>query len=246
MAAVWPRMKQLILDLDMAPRAALDTFIAGPNVEVVQHLQALCAAPEVAHAPTYLWGQAGSGKTHLLEATCQALAQRGCAVAWLDRRAQAFAPFDEHWDAILMDDVHTYDAVQQHMAFNWFVNAVARQDERPCAVLAAGALPPADLPLRPDLRTRLAWGLVFELHTLSEQDRLLALQRAARERGMALPPEVVHYLVTRFDRDLTHLMGLLDRLDRFALRTHRAPSVPLVKAMLEEQRAESAQSDARC
>lgn len=245
-------MKQLALDLDMAPRALLSTFIAGPNVEVVQHVKALCEAPEAPEAPeasatpTYLWGPAGSGKTHLLEAAGQALEQRGCTVAWLGPRATAFAAFDDHWDAILMDDVHAYGAVQQHTAFNWFVNAVARRDERACTVLAAGALPPADLPLRPDLRTRLAWGLVFELHPLSEADRIAALQRAARERGIALPAEVMHYLVTRFDRDLSHLMALLDRLDRFALQTQRTPSVPLVKAMLEEQRLESRAADAPC
>lgn len=239
-------MKQLVLDLDMAPRALLSTFIAGPNVEAVQHVKALCEAPEAGTAPTYLWGPTGSGKTHLLEAACQSLEQRGCTVAWLDPRVTAFSPFDDHWDAILMDDVHAYDATQQHTAFNWFVNAVARRGERPCTMLAAGALPPADLPLRPDLRTRLAWGLVFELHPLPEADRMAALQRAARERGIALPGEVMHYLVTRFDRDLAHLMALLDRLDRFALQTHRPLSVPLVKAMLEEQRLEAREAGAPC
>lgn len=239
-------MKQLLLDLDMAPRATLDTFIAGPNREAVQHLKALCEAPEAVRTPTYLWGPAGCGKTHLLEAACRAFAQRGCTVAWLDARANDFAPFDERWDAILMDDVHAYDATRQRTAFNWFVNAVAGQDEHPCAVLAAGTLPPADLPLRADLRTRLAWGLVFELHPLSEQDRLCALQQAARERGMTLPAEVMRYLVTRFERDLTHLMDLLERLDRFALRTQRAPTVPLVKAMLAEQRIESKPLEPPC
>ena len=128
------------------------------------------------------------------------------------------------------DDVHLYTAVQQHAAFTWFVNAQTLQR----GVLAAGAFPPADLKLREDLRTRLGWGHVFQLHVLSEPERRAVLRQAADERGVFLPDEVMDYMLTRFSRDLASLMQLLGQLDGYALQTKRAITIPLIKAMLED------------
>jgi DnaA family protein len=90
--------------------------------------------------------------------------------------------FDERWAVVLMDDVHLYTAVQQHAAFSWFVSSQALQR----GVLAAGLLPPADLQLREDLRTRLGWGHVFQLQVLSEPERRAVLRQAADARGVFL------------------------------------------------------------
>jgi DnaA family protein len=96
-------------------------------------------------------------------------------------------------------------------------------------------LPPVDLPLREDLRTRLGWGPVFALQNLPETQARAVLRRESDRRGIFLTDEVMGYLLTRFERDLGHLMALLDRLDEFALAEHRAISVPLLKKMLAEQ-----------
>jgi DnaA-homolog protein len=101
-------------------------------------------------------------------------------------------------------------------------------------IAAAGTLPPVDLPLRDDLRTRLAWGHVFALEPLGEADARAALRREADRRGIFLSDEVMGYLLTRFSRDLKHLMALLDRLDEFALAEQRAITVPLLRRMFEE------------
>jgi DnaA family protein len=94
-----------------------------------------------------------------------------------------------------------------------------------------------DLPLREDLRTRLGWGHVFALQPLSEGETRSALRREADRRGVFLSDEVMGYLLTRFARDLTHLMRLLDRLDEFSLANKRAVTVPLLKQMLAEASA---------
>lgn len=229
-------MEQLVLDLGMAPRATLARFVVGANAAALAHLQVLCRADAAPAVPSYLWGASGAGKTHLLTAVAAELDRRGRAVAWLDSRGViGEAAFDSAWDAVLMDDVHLYDARRQHVAFNWFINAFAPPDGRPRLVLAAGALPPADLPLRADLRTRLGWGQVYELHLLTDSERAAALQQAAAARGLRLPAEVTRYLLTHFARDLGSLMALLDRLDRYALQTQRGITVPLLKHMLQEQ-----------
>ena len=101
-------------------------------------------------------------------------------------------------------------------------------------MVSAGRLPPVDLLLRDDLRSRLAWGLVFALQPLAEADARAALRREADQRGIFLSDEVMDFLLTRFARDLTHLMALLDRLDEFALSRKRAVTVPLLKEMFAE------------
>ena len=103
--------------------------------------------------------------------------------------------------------------------------------------LAAGDRPPRELPLREDLRTRIGWGHVFALEPLREPEVRAALRREADRRGVFLSDEVMDYLLTRFARDLTHLMALLDGLDSFSLANKRAITVPLLKQMLAEQHA---------
>jgi DnaA family protein len=103
---------------------------------------------------------------------------------------------------------------------------------------AAGRLPPVDLPLREDLRTRLGWGHVFALHPLSEAETRAALRRQAEERGIFLSDEVMDHVLTRQSRDLGNLMGLLDRLDRFSLARSRPITIPLLRRMLQEEDVE--------
>ena len=185
--------------------------------------------------PTYLWGEPGSGKTHLLQAVRQSLREQGSSVGWLDPTVGEPPDFDERWAAVVMDDVHLYDTELQHTAFNWFVNAVAPANGRARPVLAAGLLPPADLPLREDLRTRLGWGHVFELHVLPETEMRAVLRRAADARGVFLSDEVMNFVLGRFSRDLGSLMQLLDHLDCYALQTQRAITIPLIKSMLQNE-----------
>ena len=91
--------------------------------------------------------------------------------------------------------------------------------------------------MREDLRTRLGWGHVFALAPLGEPEVRAALRREADRRGTFLSDEVMDYLLTRFARDLKHLMAQLDRLDEFSLSTKRAITVPLLKQMLAEEGA---------
>ena len=224
-------MKQIALDIGLARGPTLAGFCAGPNEAALAHLQLWAGSPTRSPVPTYLWGGSASGKTHLLKAVAESLREQGASAGWLDASVHEPPEFDERWAVVLMDEVHLYTAVQQHTAFNWFVNAQALQR----GVLAAGALPPADLKLREDLRTRLGWGHVFQLHVLSEPERRAVLRQAADARGVFLGDDVMDFMLTRFSRDLGSLMQLLDELDGYALQTKRAITIPLIKSMLENE-----------
>lgn len=226
-------MKQIALDIGLATGPTLSSFFAGPNEAALRHLQIWVGDGANAAArspvPTYLFGSAGSGKTHLLKAVQEAFRVQGASVGWLDASVQQPPEFDERWAAVLMDDVHFYNAVQQQAAFNWFINAQTWQR----GVLAAGELPPADLKLRDDLRTRLGWGHVFQLQLLSEPERRAVLRQAADARGLFLSDEVMDFMLTRFSRDLGNLMELLNLIDGYALQTKRAITIPLIKSMMD-------------
>lgn len=232
---------QLVLDIGLAPEPSFARFLPAGNEAAVQCLQqgvaALAAAQSDALLPVYLWGSPGTGKTHLLHAVARALQAQGQAVGWLGADAASGGKeFSPHWRAVLLDDVQAYDSQRQQRAFNWWINARHRSSgEAPCWVVAAGSLPPVDLPLREDLRTRLGSGLSFELQPLSDAQRQQVLQSQAQERGLHLSDEAAQYLLNRFARDLSSLSALLTRLDVHALRTQRALTIPLLREVLQEQ-----------
>jgi DnaA family protein len=228
-------MKQLALDIGLETGPTMAGFFAGPNEPALRHLR-LWLGDNLGHAPivhspvpTYLWGESGSGKTHLIEAVASGLREQGGRVGWLHPGLHEPPAFDESWMAVLFDDVHLYNAVQQQAAFSWFIHAQGLQR----GVVAAGTLPPADLPLREDLRTRLGWGHVFHLQVLTEPERRAVLRQAADSRGVMLSDEVLDYMLHRFSRDLGNLMELLAQLDGYALQTQRAITIPLIRSMLE-------------
>ena len=130
----------------------------------------------------------------------------------------------------LIDDCEQLDDAAQADAFRLFVDAATAGVQ----IVAAGRVPPVDLPLREDLRTRLGWGPVFALEPLPEDSTRAVLRREADRRGIFLSDEVMDHLLTRFARDLKHLMQLLDRLDTFALARSRGVTVPLIRQMLDE------------
>ncbi|MEZ2740346.1 DnaA regulatory inactivator Hda [Comamonas jiangduensis] len=232
-------MKQLALDIGLPTGPSLSRFYAGRNTPVVSHLQNWVnngfGAATRSPVPTYLWGASGSGKTHLLKAVREMLREQGVQVGWMDASTGFPPEFDERWSAVVMDDVHQYTPMQQARAFNWFVNAINPPSGSPCWILSAGDAPPAAMEVRDDLRSRLGWGHVFQLHVPNEEERREVLKTEAAARGVTLSADVVDYMLKRFSRDLASLMQLLDMLDEFALRNKRAITIPLLKTMLETE-----------
>jgi len=227
-------MRQLALDIGLPVGPTLENYLPGGNSQVVQHLDGIVQAHDQRGAPVYLWGGQGTGKSHLLKAAVTALNGQGARAGWLDASVRWPCAFDEGWNAIALDEVERYNPAQQAAAFNWFVNASSPATGTPRHILAAGSLPPADLPLREDLRTRLGWGHVFRLEPLDEAQCRAALQRQAGERGVVLTDEVTRFMLVRFARDMGSLMRLLERLDQFALQERRAITIPLLRAMLQD------------
>jgi DnaA family protein len=220
-------MRQVPLALVPQPLPSLASYLPGQNAAALAQL-GFQVPPR---APVYLWGPPGSGKTHLLRALAHACQQQGLQAGWLPAETAADWTFDPGWSLLLLDDVHRLGPDAQQTAFTMLVEA--QSHGIPWA--AAGDVPPVDLPLRDDLRTRLGWGHTFALQPLGEAETRAVLRREADRRGILLTEDVSDYLMTRFPRDLKSQMALFDRLDEFALARGRAVTVPLLRAMLAEE-----------
>ena len=195
-------MRQLALGISPLPQPTLENFIPGANAELVARLREFQAGnfPDVI---LYLWGEPGSGKSHLLQA---------CAVPHA------------------VDDVEKLDEASQITLFN-AINEARQSGGR---VLAAGNAPPPQLPLREDLKSRLAWGLVYHVKPLTDDERATYLRAEAGRRGMRVPEEVINYLLTHVRRDLPTLVAILDELDRTSLEKQHPITLPLLKAALKD------------
>ncbi len=212
---------QLALDLLQPLEPSLDNFVPGRNREALAALQHVARGAPVERI-IYLWGEPGSGRTHLLTALGSA------------PRAHAWSPADapERPGLALVDDVDRLDAAAQIALFNR-LNAVRAHADAACVV--AGSQPPAQLALREDLRTRLGWGLVFQLHALADAEKADALATHAASRGLALSQEVIAWLLTHLPRDMRTLVAALDALDAWALARKKPLTLALAKEALAAQ-----------
>ncbi len=217
-------MNQLLLDITPDWWPTFDNFVAGGNGELLSVLhQALSG--ESTERCIYIWGPAGSGKSHLLQA-CVSAAQNAHQDAIY---AQGVVP--ELAGMAAVDDVESLDDAAQIELFNLY----NRIRDTGGMLLVSGRQSPLHLALRPDLRTRLGWGLVYQVQGLSDEEKAQALTRHARERGFMLAPEITQYLLRHGRRDLPSLLAILDALDEHSLRLHRAPSVPLLKEVMQQE-----------
>jgi len=134
--------------------------------------------------------------------------------------------------------VHLLDTAGQ-MALFALQNQV--REHRGTSLVTAADLPPSQLRLRDDVRTRLGWGLVFALRPIAESDQAAALFAYARARGARVDEDLVPYMLTRLPRDMRTLVSVLDALDAYALARQRALTIPLLREFLQQDYTHSAQ-----
>ena len=199
-------MQQLLLELAPPPPPTLENFCPGRNGAAIKALRDALGGGE---RFVFLWGPGGSGKTHLLRAFAAAGAAAGLEVSTADDVARLDDP----------DQIALFDLCNRLRASGG-------------ALAASAGAPPAQLALRPDLRSRLASGIVLQLHPLSDADKAAALAGHAARLGMPLDRELIAYLLSHFDRDMGTQIAMVDALDRFSLQRKRPVTLPLLKEAL--------------
>ncbi len=222
-------MKQLVLNISPAPPPTFANFVVGQNQELCALLRAM-ASGENSERFVYLWGEAGAGKSHLLHAFAAAADVR--QVIHLDSKATV-----PEISQIRGDETVTFDNAQHLSATGQpaLFHAYNRIRTGAGRFVVSGTLPPGKLSILPDLKSRLGWGLVLEVKPLSDEEKYAAMSRHAFERGFALTPEVIRYILSHYPRDLPSLMNLLAALDLYSLQHKRAITVPLLKEVIDQE-----------
>lgn len=228
-------MQQLPLGVQLEVSSRFETFRAAGNLAAVEELCSIRRQP--GQPPLWLCGPAGTGKTHLLQAACVRLSERGRAAAYVPLgRCAALGPGllsgYEHLEAVFLDDLDTVagDPAWESALFTLH-NELQEHGGR---MVATARLPPAKLPWGlPDLASRLAAASVHTLNPLPESEQAEALLSRAAARGLTIPPETLAYLMRHAPRDFGTLCRLLDEMDSASLATRRRLTVPLAREVLE-------------
>ena len=211
-------MQQLLLDIKPPAAPTLQNFVVGRNAEMMANLQASIAGNNATFI--YIWGEKGSGKSHLIHALSDSISNAQLCKPISMRLTEA---------CFFLDDVHLLNNEEQIALFNQY-NQLKESDG---LFITTGLHAPTQMGLRDDLATRLAWGLVYQLQPLNDDEKAQALKQHAHERGMKLPDEVTEYCLRYLRRDLPTLMATLDALDEWSLVTKKPVTVPMLKKLLQ-------------
>ncbi|MCX7174169.1 MAG: DnaA regulatory inactivator Hda [Proteobacteria bacterium] len=221
--------QQLLLDIRPDALNTLGNFVVGNNAELLARLSAL--ADPGAVDQIYLWGPAGSGRSHLLRGVLKAAQMRQRPVSFSEGAhldsAQDLAP----GTLVIIDDVDDLNEIAQIGLFRTF-NAARHLG---LALLLSGGTPPLRLKaaLREDLRTRIGSALIYEVQALSDTEKAAALRAHGAGRGMRIDAALIDYLLRHGRRDLPSLMAVLDALDQASLEQHRPVTLPLLREILQ-------------
>jgi len=225
--------QQDVLDLYRDRGLTLDEFQAGDNAELISQLAQLPQAE--GFQLIYLWGAAATGKSHLLQGVCatfNAVGQRSVYIplALAELNPELLSGL-ESLDLVCLDDIDQRwgDSEWEDALFHLF----NRLRERQACLLVSAQTPPrhSDI-LLPDLKSRLSWGLAYQLLPLPSPLLGEFLRRQAARRGIELSNSVVNYILTHHSRDMAALKSLLDQLDRRSLQQQRRITVPFLKQVL--------------
>jgi DnaA-homolog protein len=224
--------EQLTFELADAPAATFANFLAGRNAEAVDTLARL-ARRDARETGLVLWGASGAGKTHLLKAAVTLALEHGREARFLDDPSGVDDVPRGRDPFVAVDGVDRADEAAQGRLFTLY-NALAAQGGQ---LVAAASAPPALMALRDDLRTRLGWGLVFEIVPLADAEKPGALAAFAQARGFRLAPDAIAYLLAHGRRDMASLVRTLTALDRYSLALQRPITVPLIREWLQREMA---------
>ena len=222
--------QQLALRVGLRDGITFDNFLAEGNEALLHQLR------EGSEPFVYLWGQAGSGKSHLLHALSHAANECGATavhLGLLEYRTLDVAMLDglEHYAVVTIDDIDAIAGERQWEEALFHLYNRSRDSGARLVVSATNSPANAGFHL-PDLISRLGWGPVYQLHPLDDKGKAAALQLRARRRGMQLPDDVAAYLLKHSVRDLPGLFALLDELDQATLSAKRRLTIPFVRELL--------------
>lgn len=228
-------LTQLTLGVSLKDEATFSNFYSGKNAEIVSELRKSVAGQ--GEKIIYICGTRGQGLSHLLQACCHEADQHQARSVYLpltnllSLSPEVLIGF-ETFEIVCIDDLHAAAQypVWQEAIFHLF-NKVYDAGGR--IIISAQDLPKHLGLCLPDLISRLAWGIIYQLHPLSDDEKLFVLTMRANRRGISLSEEVGKYILTHCPRHMSTLFAALDALDKASLSAQRRLTLPFVKEVLQ-------------
>jgi DnaA-homolog protein len=223
-------LHQLALPIQSPTPPTLDNFVCGRNHEAVAALRSLATHPE-AQTFIYLWGQKGCGKTHLLMGLSSLLkAHNAQESQYINAQDDPHSPLTERCN-LLIDNVNFASAALGESLFH----AWNHMREAGGYMVCTGDTAPAGLALAPELSSRLAWGQVYRIYNLNDEEKWEALKLKASSDAIPITDEAISYLLMHSNRDMPSLIQSLEQLDHLSLSSQRSIGVSLVRSYLAAQ-----------
>jgi len=227
---------QLSLSVQLPDDETFQSFQSQDNRSVIIQLQQfieLALKQEVHPTALYLFGMEGVGKSHLLHASSAYAEQLGLSslcLSFSELEQLSVEMFDglENIDVICLDDIHLIAGKPEfeRAVFDLF----NRVTEHGKSLIISGDQNVANLSIElPDLLSRLSWGLTEQVKPISDDEKILALQYRAEQRGLILTIESAKFLLTRLSREMSNLIHALDELDKASIREQRKITIPFIK-----------------
>ena len=237
-------------ELPFNPKNTFDTFVVGSNNSFA-HAAALAVAkePGKSYNPLFLYGGVGLGKTHLLHAIGQHVAnsKKGSKVAYISSEKftneyieaiqnNSLAKFRKkyrHVDVLLIDDVQflaNKERIQEEF-FHTF-NTLHEQHrqlvmtcDRPAGVING---------LEQRLVSRFEWGLVTDMQPPDIETRVAILRKKERAMGVTLPDEIINFIATRIRANIRRLEGALIRVSSYSSLTGKPIGLEVAENLLRD------------
>ena len=219
-------MNQLIFDFAERGYPGFDKFLGTENAELVYVLQHK-------HDPfIYVWGEEGAGKSHLLRAWVAQALDAGKKAVYIDADATPLTEAAFEAEYLAIDQIEKLGNEEQALLFAVF-NRFRNSGKG--FLLLSSEHTPQQLVIREDLRTRMAYCLVYEVKPLTDQEKIDALVSMAAARQVTIDPEIFEYLLNHWQRDMDSLMQMLDTLDNYAVTMGKRITLPLLRQLLKQQ-----------
>ena len=219
-------MNQLIFDFAERGYPGFDKFLGTENAELVYVLQHK-------HDPfIYVWGEEGAGKSHLLRAWVAQALDAGKKAVYIDAAATPLTEAAFEAEYLAIDQIEKLGNEEQALLFAVF-NRFRNSGKG--FLLLSSEHTPQQLVIREDLRTRMAYCLVYEVKPLTDQEKIDALVSMAAARQVTIDSEIFEYLLNHWQRDMDSLMQMLDTLDNYAVTMGKRITLPLLRQLLKQQ-----------
>ena len=219
-------MNQLIFDFAERGYPGFDKFLGTENAELVYVLQHK-------HDPfIYVWGEEGAGKSHLLRAWVAQALDAGKKAVYIDAAATPLTEAAFEAEYLAIDQIEKLGNEEQALLFAVF-NRFRNSGKG--FLLLSSEHTPQQLVIREDLRTRMAYCLVYEVKPLTDQEKIDALVSMAAARQVTIDHEIFEYLLNHWRRDMDSLMQMLDTLDNYAVTMGKRITLPLLRQLLKQQ-----------